>query len=356
MATTWKFYTKTPDAIEAMLKACEQARESIYFEQFIFNPDAQGQKFVDILIKKSLEGLTVKCVFDAMAGYSLSTSNQLKKMLDAGIKVKFFNWMTPYSKYSKKLLFFRNHRRSLIIDRSTLFTGGICIGERMTEWRDTHLKIDGSVVSQAVYVFDQTWKRVYKRRSLGLGNQSRTGLDNFSYITQAPLLSERHLYYRLIETIRHAQKRVWLTTPYFLPDHKLLRALVLAKRRGVDVKIILPKSTDHPLVSLGCYTYLSYFLSKKVKILMYREMIHAKTAVIDDDWAMVGSLNLDNVSLRYNFESAVISTERLFVDELSDIFKKDCENAPELTIEEWRARPLMQRIAEKIVWPIRKFL
>lgn len=339
-----------------MLRACESAHESIYFEQFVFRADTLGQKFMDVFIKKAQAGVTVKCLFDAVQCVGFSNSVHVQKMRDAGVKIKFFNWLRPYSEHSKKMLFFRNHRRALIIDRESFFTGGICIGEPMRNWRETQVRVEGEVVAQATQVFDQTWKRVYRKHTLQLGTESRTGPGGFSYITQAPLPTERHLYHRLVDAIRQSQKRVWLTTPYFLPDSRLLRTLVLARRRGIDVRVLIPRTSNHPIVDIGAYTYLSYVLSKNIRVFFYEEMIHSKTAVIDDDWAMVGSLNLDNISLRYNFESAIISSERLFADELDVLFKKDCLKAHELTLAEWKKRPLMQKIAEKVVWPIRKFL
>ncbi len=354
--TTWKIGTQTEQIWQDMLKACESARESIYIEQFLFYPDEIGKKFMEVFMRKASQGITVKCLFDSMQSIGFSTSKFVEDMRTAGVKVKFFNWLTPYSRHSKKLLYFRDHRRSLIIDRKIFFTGGICIGDRMKDWRETQIQLEGPVVEQATTVFDRTWNKVYKRHTLQLGSQSRTGLGGFSYITHAPLPTERHLYYRLVEAVRSARKQILITNPYFLPDSRLLRTLILAKRRGVDVKILVPKSSNHPVVDLGASTYYKRLMDKGVRIFLYERMIHAKTTVIDDDWCMIGSLNLDNISLRYNFESAVISTEALCNDEMCTIFKNDLKQAKELTLEDWAKRPLAQRIAEKIVWPIRKFL
>lgn len=182
-------------------------------------------------------------------------------------------------------------------------------------------------------------------------------MDSFSYITHAPLLGERHVYYRLIDAIRQAQKCVYLTTPYFLPDHRLQRVLVLAVKRGVDVRVLLPGAGDHKIVDLGSATYFEYLLSKGVKIFRYNPtMIHSKTVLVDTDWAMVGTMNLYNVSLRYNFESAIMTTNPLCVDELRGHFMHDLKSATEVRLEEWRRRSLIQRLKEMLVWPIRKFL
>lgn len=355
--TTWSFATTTEDSWRMLQKAFNEARESIYIEQFLFFPDTIGQQFIELLIKKARAGIHVKIIVDSVGSFPLGRSMYLEKMEEAGIKIKFFNWMLPFSKNSKKLWYFRNHRRLFIIDRSVLLTGGTCIGSQMTEWRETQIQLEGPAVQQAVKVFDQTWKKVYKKRTLNLGIQYKSGIDGFSYITQAPLPSERHVYYRLIDAIRSARKRVWLTTPYFLPDSRLERVLVLATKRKVDVRILTPKETNHMLVNTGSHTYYDHLLQRGVKIYNYLPcMLHSKTAVIDDEWAMVGTMNLDNISLRYNFESALIISNNLCVSELAEHFEHDLKKSEEITLTEWRKRPLLYKIKEAIVWPIRKFL
>lgn len=355
--TLWHFDTSTKEAWQTILKECDKAQESIYFEQFLFTPDSIGEQFLELFIKKAREGVHVKLIIDSVGSFGLGRSAYLDALQDAGVKVKFFNWMLPFSKNSRTLWYFRNHRRLIIIDRQVMITGGTCIGKRMEDWRETQIKIQGPVVQQAVTVFDQTWKKVYKKHTRSLGTQYKSGLDSFSYITHAPLLGERHVYYRLIDAIRQAQKCVYLTTPYFLPDHRLQRVLILAAKRGVDVRVLIPAVGDHKIVQTGSESYFEFLLNKGVKIFRYTpSMIHAKVAVIDADWAMIGTMNLDNVSLRYNFESAIVTTNPLCVDELRGHFINDLKSATEVRLEEWRKRSLVQRFRETLVWPIRKFL
>ncbi len=354
--TTWHLTYTTADALKMMLKACESAQESIYMEQFLIEPDEIGQEFIKLFVKKAKEGVTVKLVLDSMYSRFMSQSLYIDALQQAGVKVKFFNWLFPFSTHNKKLWYFRNHRRLLITDRQTMVTGGICIAKKMEPWRETCIKVTGPVVSQALYVFDKTWRKVYKKHSLTLGTQYKTGLNGFSYITHAPLIGERHVYYRLIDAIRQAKKTVCITTPYFLPDRRLERVLILAKKRGVDVQILMPRKSNHPLVDVGSHTFFHKLLSKGIKIYRYNDMVHAKTAQVDADWAMVGSMNLDNISLRYNFESALIVTNQVCVEELNAQFKKDLKLADELTLQHWERRSLFQKMKEKMVWPIRKLL
>lgn len=355
--TLWSFATSTKEAWQVILQTCEKAKESLYVEQFLFTPDEIGQQFLELFIKKAREGVHVKIIVDSVGSFGLGRSAYLDALVEAGVKIKFFNWMLPFSKNSRTLWYFRNHRRLIIADRETMITGGTCIGKRMENWRETQIKLEGPVVQQAVTVFDQTWKKVYKKRTHSLGTQYKSGLDSFSYITQAPLLRERHVYYRLIDAIRQARSCVYLTTPYFLPDHRLQRVLVLAAKRGVDVRILMPALGDHNIVEIGSESYFEFLLSKRIKIFRYTpSMIHSKTAVIDNDWAMVGTMNLDNISLRYNFESAIITTNSLCVDELRGHFMHDLKVSKEVHLHEWKKRSSVRKFKELLVWPIRKFL
>lgn len=354
--TTWRFTTSTTEGWDILLKEISQARESIYMEQFLFTPDSVGQKFMELFMKKAREGCSVKLIFDSFGSRSLGQSLYLKALADAGVKVKFFNWTLPFSKHSKKLFYFRNHRRIVLIDRKKMFTGGICIDKEMENWRETQILVEGPVVDQALMVFDKTWKRVYKKRTLNLGIQYKSGLDGFSFITQSPLIAGHHLYNRLIDAIRGAQKEIYLTTPYFLPDARLQRVLILARKRGVDVRILLPKNSNILIVDIGSATYYRHLLKHGVRIFRYENMVHAKVAFIDGDWAMIGSMNLDNVSLKYNFESAIITTNPLCASEVREHFMKDLQEAKELSLEVWQTRSSWQKFLEILVWPIRKFL
>jgi cardiolipin synthase len=354
--TTWKIYTETPDIVDAITKSCAEAKNSIYIEQFLFTPDPSNQKLLEVLIQKAKNGVHVKCVFDSLGSRHLSQSQYADELIKAGVKVKFFNWVLPFSKQNKSIWYFRNHRRLILIDKKIMFTGGVCFGNRMETWRDTHVKIEGAVVEQAIKTADLTWKKVYKTRSLTLGTQSKTGLDGFSYITQAPFPTKRFIYRRLVDAVKQAQSEILLTAPYFIPDRKLVHRLIKARKRGVVVKILIPEKSDHSIVDIASRTYFKQLLAKGIEIYKYPRMVHAKTAVIDSDWSMLGTLNLDNVSLRYNFECALISSSPKFNQELKEIFNEDIKASKKIGLAEWNKRGFYQQFLEVLVWPIRKLL
>ncbi len=353
--TTWKFYTTTHHAWEAMLSSILKAEKTIDFEQFNIAPDNIGRQFIEALIQRAQAGVKVRLLVDAMGSVGLGQSMYLEAMERAGIEVHFFNWIFPFSRGNKRTWYFRDHRRTLIIDKKIFFTGGVCIGDPMKYWRETTIEMTGDIITQAQAPFERMWRQAHKK-TLRMGDRAKINLEGFSFLTQAPLPRQRYLYRRLIEAIRQSQRYVYLTTPYFLPDNRLLRVLILARKRGVNVRILIPNNSDHPVVDRGSHTYFHKVLSSGIRIHRYRDMIHTKTAVIDGDWAMVGTLNLDNISLRYNFESGIVALNHHFATEIGGHFTNDLQHADELTLEMWQRRSYFSQFLEILVWPIRKFL
>ncbi len=149
--------------------------------------------------------------------------------------------------------------------------------------------------------------------------------------------------------MRGAREKIYLTTPYFAPDRRLLRVLKLAAHRGVDVRLLVPDSSDHLFVDFSGRSFFRELLHAGIRIYEYKgRMIHAKTAIVDNDWSTVGSLNFDNISLRYNFEANIVSTDRQFAKELESHFVVDLHNAKEIILTEWERRSPIFKIIERI--------
>ncbi|MBU3668514.1 MAG: hypothetical protein FGM57_00935 [Candidatus Taylorbacteria bacterium] len=353
---TWNIFQDTESVLESIYSDLKESKESIYIEAFILNHDAVGERFLELLTQKASEGVQVRILVDSIGSLALGNSLYMQKFKTSGVHIRFFNWLLPFSKHNKKLWYFRNHRRIILIDKKTLYTGGFCFGKRMEKWRDTSIRIEGPITEQAAQVAEKTWKKVYKKRYVNLGREWRTNVDNFSFVTQAPLPGERFLYHSFIDAIKQAKSYVYITTPYFLPDHKLYRVLRQARKRGVQVKILVPERSDHRIVDHGSHTYYHTFLSKKMEIYQYPRMIHAKTAVIDDEWSMIGTLNMDNISLRYNFECAIVSTNSDCAKELRTMHERDLAESKKVTLEAWENRSFLEKCKDMLVWPIRKLL
>ncbi|MDB5259623.1 MAG: phospholipase D/transphosphatidylase, cardiolipin synthase [Candidatus Taylorbacteria bacterium] len=367
METTWKIYPSNKDVWEAMLEECRSATTSIDFEQFIFDNDEVGKRFIDVCTEKAKQGVRVRFLFDDAGTFGLflwngsrrlGFSNALlfSELSKNGIQIAFFNTIIPKTLNNHRWWFFRNHRRSLVIDSKVAFTGSHCILKEVENWRDMSIRMTGPVVSQIEDSFSTMWNRAHNMK-VDWGKNHPDTEGGFSYETSAPLPKRRFMYFRLVNAIRSAQSYIYITTPYLIPDHRMLRVLRLAARRGVDIRLILPEATDHTVVDLGGRSYYSTLLRNGVKI--YRlpaPILHSKVAVIDGDWGTVGTMNLDRISLRFNFEANIVGTDKTFVSELHQYCRNLMNEAVRVDLAEWEKRSSTQKWLEFLTRFIRQLL
>jgi cardiolipin synthase len=358
--TSWKIYDVNEEAWETMIADCARAEKSIVFETFIFVMDDFGKRLIDICAERAAAGVSVRFLWDAWGSFSFFGSTIVEDLNKKGIELIF--WKTIIPSYHKvpniRSWFFRNHRRTLVIDEKIGYTGSMCVDDRMKNWRDTNLHIEGRVVTEMKNAFDRMWARSLDQKPKKPLSKNAYGRHyEFRYITNYPVPGRRHLYNDLIESIRHARKYIYITTPYLVPTRRLARVLRLAAHRGVDVKIIMPEVSNHPFIDLAARTFFSSMLSSGIKIFLYQgENIHGKTAVIDGDWASVGSMNMDGISLLYNFEANIVSTSGKFAEEMAAHFVHDLQKTKEISLSEWEKRSFLQKWLEFPARLIRKFL
>ena len=352
----WKIYTNSREAWEAMYADCERAKETIDCEMWVFVDDAVGRHFIDLFIKKSTEGVKVRLLLDMVGCYSFYASDLPEELQQAGVDIQFFNPISPWRIRNVSSNFFRNHEKLLIIDNQVVHTGGVNIREDMSSWRDSNVRLHGELAGEASFIFARTWRIVEQGKFLPF-TKSFVYVKNFAFRTNSPHLRQRFIYNELIEVIRNAKKYIYLTTPYFVPDIRLLRVLRLAAKRGVDVRILMPLNSDHTVVDYAGQSFFTLLLKAGIKVYHYTEsMLHAKTAVVDGEWATVGSFNLDSQSLLFNYELNVVSNSENFAFELQEIFMKDLQNAQQVFAEDWYKRSFLRKFIEATTWPIHKFL
>jgi cardiolipin synthase A/B len=359
--TVWKFSIRSAEAWESMYADCEAAQESIDIEQFIFEPDAVGQRFLELLAKKNQDGVRVRIICDAVGSSDFLTS-KIKKILatkgvGGGIRVKFFNPIQPWRIGNVSSWFLRDHRKLLIVDKKIAHTGGVAIAGRMKDWRDTNIRITGPVVTQVQKSFDQMWNAISRQAFSKIRSSVAKGND-FSFLTNSPRFHRRYIYHDLRRTIRKAKKYIYLTTPYFVPSILLFSSLTQAARRGVDVRILLPGSSDVRIANIATGSYFLLALHAGIKLYLYdpSTVLHAKTGVIDDAWGSVGSANIDNLSLLLNFEGDIKSSDLNFIAELKQQFMEDLSKATLITKEYWIERPFLLKVLETITWPMHGIL
>ena len=351
----------------AMFEAIQNAKDHINFETFIFEDDEVGKQFSDLLIRKSAEGVQVNLIYDSFG--SMNTPiGFFQRLRDGGVLVLEFNPVNPWKVLvgKKWALRHRDHRKILVVDGAIAFTGGVNVSavysgssagrsrrEKKDEpWRDTHVRIEGPAALRLQWLFMKTWER-QKGPAL-------PGRDYFPYVERAgntlvrvvgsiPGESNRLIFMMYISAITHAENSIYLTTPYFVPDDQMLKALTDAAARGLDVKILLPGYSDSALVFYASRHYYARLLKAGVQLFERRGgMLHAKTAVIDDVWSTVGSSNLDNESFLTNDEANAVILGRDFADSMQAMFEKDLEESDQITLAEWEKRSLDNRLKE---WP-----
>jgi cardiolipin synthase len=345
----------TTESWAAMLAALEHAKVSIDLEHFIFKEEGVGEEFLKVLCRKAGEGVRVRLLLDAVGSNELTSRALAERCSKNRIELRFFNTIVPLSVGHHTPIFFRDHQKLIVIDGHLGITGGVCIEERMRGWRDTALFIeDKGVVAEMQGSFDYMWARARKEK---LSLPRRDGNRESRYLRDTPLSRKRPAYRALRARLRLARKSIMLTTPYFVPPHRLVRLLKNAALRGVAVSLVVPERSDALLADIAGQSYFSNLLKAGVCIYRYgKPTLHAKYAVVDSAWSMLGSHNLDHLSLQYNFEGSVLSNDPLLAEALEAQARIDIAQATEITKESWQKRPLTEKILEILVWPVSFFL
>ncbi len=355
--TSWKLFYANEEAWYSMLTDCAHAEKSIVLEQFIFVNDEFGQKLLNICAERAAAGVTVRFLWDAAGSFTFFGTGIVDDLRSKGIELLFWKTLVPsYFKVPNfRSWYLRNHRRTLVIDGNVGYTGSICIMDGMKGWRDTNVRIEGPVAKEMQNAFERMWARARKIRNLPPRRHARDG--EFRYITNYPAPGKRHIYSATIDAIRDAQHYIYITTPYFVPTHRLARTLKAAAKRGVDVRIVIPEKSDHLAVDLGARAFFNMLLESGVRIFLFSgNMIHSKSMVIDGTWSSVGSMNLDSASLLYNFEANLITTNTTFAEELAAHFVRDIQESNEVLSKDWKNRFFIEKIPEILIRLVRKFL
>jgi cardiolipin synthase len=356
--TSWTLYASNEEAWNAMLADCAKAEKSIVLEQYIFVNDDFGKKLIDICVERATKGVKVRFLWDAFGSFALLGSSIAEDLKKKGVELVFWKTLVPdYSKVPNwRSWFLRDHRRTLVIDGEIGYTGSMCVYDRLKNWRDTNVRLEGNVVMEMDNAFDRMWSRATHARK-SMAKRIKVSDREFRYITNYPAPSRRHIYTELVDAIRSARHYIYITTPYFVPTHRLLRILRLAAKRGVDVKLVIPETSNYYAIDLGARSYFNTLLESGVRIFLYSgNMIHAKTAVIDGDWATVGTMNLDRISLLYNFEANIVSQNTKFAEEMAALFVMDMGESKEVNSREWHGRFFAEKIPEVLIKLVRKFL
>ena len=320
-----RFLVDGKESFDAMFSALERAREYILLQFYILRADGVGRQLRDILVRKALQGVRVHVLIDAVGSWGLENA-YVESLRDAGCAVASFN--VSEGRTNPMRINFRNHRKVVVIDGETGFTGGINVGDEylgldpeIGPWRDNFLRLRGPAVKALQLSFAEDWhwagREVLKldwTASEAVPDATAGEVTARTLIVPsgpADVQDTKLLLYLYL--INEATRRLWIMSPYFVPGDEVMSALQLAVMRGVDVRIYIPYRADHMLVWLSSFAFLQDPRLRGVRIYRYKAgFLHAKTVIVDDDISLVGTANLDNRSFRINFEvSAVLRSEEL---------------------------------------------
>ncbi len=332
---------------------CETAHQSIDFEQYFVRPNRICTHIFNILMKKAHEGLQVRMIVDPFGSYPLLLSRWPGRLRRAGVRFHFYN--LPWVQCRIGGLLPRDHRKLLIVDRRIAYTGGVCIDQRMADWRDTEVRISGPLVDECVWTFNRIWDETHHREPIPKLPPFR-GDGLTTLLTSDPSVHRNVFFEALVRELEGAQATVALTSPYFIVHDRLIDLLGQLARRGVRVQVIFANRSHPGLRSLALMS-AGDLLAAGVELWLYdRAMLHAKTAVIDTRWASIGSSNLDYLSLFANQEANLVTTDPVAVTVLADHFAEDCRHAVRLTESVWQQRPWWQKLYGQALRPIRRVL
>lgn len=341
-------------AYPEMLQTIAEARHHVHLEMYIFRTDETGQQFIEALGAAARRGVEVRLLLDSV-GCMGADPARLRQLEKAGARVELFAplRLRPLT----QRLNFRNHRKILVVDGICSFIGGLNIGDEylgldptLGNWRDTNLKLCGRASNYVQQVFLEDWCYVTDEVLAGdayFNTAEEYGEATVQILPSGPDLEWGALHQAFFRAIAGADQRVCITSPYFVPDRTMLDAITTSALAGIDVRLVVPSRSDLPLVAAAGRTYFPELLEAGVRIFEYQAgFIHAKTVIIDDWAALLGSANMDIRSFQLNFEINAIVYDREFVLATEEVFEMDLAHSREVTLEECRRRPIPTRFIE----------
>ena len=359
------------EAFPAMLEAIATAEREVLLEMYWVGADAVGIRFRDALAERAKAGVTVRVIYDAVGSLGI-TPAFWQLLVDAGGEVREYHPVSPLRpSFKLSLMDQRDHRKILAVDRTRGFTGGLYlarpwlpIADGGEAWRDDMIEVKGHVVEELRTLFYKTWRRVWFRnlphelvpmhmpRDLVPLSKRPTGKV---YVLASLRRQRRNQMKEYLTRINRARTSIDIANSYFIPDRGVRNALFRAILRGVRVRVLVPTKSDVAVVQFALEAMYESLLRKGIDVYCYRgPMMHAKTVVIDDHFAMIGSYNLDERSRSKNLEVNIAVEDAPFATYVRTWFDRDIAGANRIDIYEWRARPLARRGIEYMAYALRK--
>jgi len=337
---------------EMMFAEIDKAERYILVQFFIVHADQIGQAFKQRLIEKARQGVRVYFIYDHVGSKNLPR-RYARELRQGGVQVHaFYSSLGWSSRFQFNL---RNHRKLVVVDGKVAFVGGLNLGDeylghdrRFKGWRDTNVRIRGPAVKAVQVPFIEDWH--WLTQSIPDLNwepePEAGGLDTVLVLPTGPADEFDTCHFFFLRSIDCARERLWIASPYFVPDHAVVAALQMAALRGVDVRIMLPEKPDHLLVYLSSFSYIDDMLSAGVKMYRYQPgFMHQNVMLIDDQIATVGTANLDNRSFYLNFELIVAVANPEFTQAVESMLLHDFQNCRLIAADEYKKKSFIKKIA-----------
>lgn len=345
------------NAFDDIFAHIRRARRYVLLEFYIIRDDALGHELRDLLIAKAAEGVAIYFLYDEIGCLQLPR-RFVRSLTSRGVNMHAFH--STKGLRNRLQLNFRNHRKIVVVDGEYGNVGGVNVGEeyidrhrRLTPWRDTNIALRGPAVQAIQLAFAEDW--FWATETLPALNWEPVAVTEANVETlvlpsgPADSLETCALYF--LNLIHHAKKRLWIVSPYFVPDSAVISALQLAALRGVDVRILLPELADKILIKLSSYTYIRETIFCGVKFYRYRRgFLHQKVLLMDDEYASVSTANLDNRSFRLNFEISVFTRDAEFAREVEAMLEADFSQSHQLQTDEVRDWSLTRKLLSRCAY------
>ncbi|GAA3403068.1 cardiolipin synthase [Paenibacillus hodogayensis] len=349
-----ELYDKAEELYTDLLKGMELARSFIHVQFYIVRDDKVGERFKQMMIRKAREGVAVRLLYDGVGSYKLGR-RYIEELKRAGVEVHVF--LPPLIAFFDKRINYRNHRKIVVIDGKAGYLGGINIGNeyiggdpKLGYWRDTHIRIEGGSVYYMQHTFAADWAFASGKTLIDpkyFPEQEQVGDETVQLIASGPDAPWDAVLEVFFGAMAVARNRIYITTPYFIPDSSIAMALKTAAVSGVDVRIILPGVPDARIVHWASLSYVPELLQAGVRFYQYQKgFIHAKTLIIDRMLATVGTANMDMRSFFSNFEIMAVLYDRSTIIRLERQFLTDVADSKEIKPAEFESRSKYQRAKE----------
>jgi cardiolipin synthase len=342
------------DTFAAIFSAIKAARQTVLIQFFIIHDDELGRRLQNLLLEKAAEGVAVYVLYDRIGSHALpgSYSDTLRA---GGVQIKAFatrgGWLNRFQ------INFRNHRKIVVVDGTYGFLGGHNVGDEyiglkppLAPWRDTHVQVIGPVVACLQESFAEDWFwATRKLPPLSLPDSFPEDGVLCQLLATGPADKQETCSLFFVEAIHAATERVWITSPYFVPDEAVSAALHLAVLRGVDVRLLLPSRPDHYVVYAASSLFAFEAVRAGVRVFRYKPgFMHQKVVLVDSEITAIGSANLDNRSFRLNFELMLLTVDSDFAREVENMLNDDFALAHEISVQESRETHHLQQLGMRV--------